>query len=68
MNKRKKEFYQKLEDIINDAYTMSEIGVSEVLNQPFKLDSGCVVRIPKYIPDIPDYKLFKHGGEDKCGV
>lgn len=65
MNKRKKEFYQKLEDIINDAYTMSETEVSEVLTQPFKLGSGCAVRIPKYILEIPDYKAFKHGGEDK---
>lgn len=70
MNKRKKEFYQKLADIIDSAYAMSETGVSEVLTRPFKLGSGCVVRIPKYIPYIPDfdYKAFKHNGEDKCNM
>lgn len=68
MNKYKEEFYQKLDDTITSVYTMSETGVSEVLNQPFKLDSGCVVRIPKYTPEIPDYKVFKHDGEDKCNM
>lgn len=41
---------------------MSETGVSEVLNQPFKFGTVRGVRVAKYIQEIQDfgYKAFKH--------
>lgn len=62
MNKYKEEFYQKLDDTITSVYTMSETGVSEVLNQPFKFGTVRGVRVAKYIQEIQDfgYKAFKH--------